>query len=918
MYNINATYGFFLINFISLYCSYLPFLKMTYYIIICNWIFNNIKFNSVGFSIVTFLLYLLSPSVFNYNFFGGFLLYPSILYNYLLSNAVVYLHPALLQLLILLVHSCLILVTLVLSLQSFDKFTLCLFKNNLHSSNLYALIFVTLLLGSFWAQQLSTWGGWWNWDPSEFILLIILYLIILINHIGTRKLYVNYILFRIWAISLGYLILYYFNQLFLDWNFHVFFSTDTELNLTQTLVVFLYLIITIRLISSFIFKYNSVRKLNMLSADWNSDVLYMCCIFAFIFNLYFVFISTYALCNLNEFKWIFFTTIFLIFSIYNQLFNLVNLTVIFNSLLSWTLTTHFFLLIVILTLIVSNPGLFMYNIACQFFIEEVWCIYWSVDLIMDKWLYMLPFNLFFTTHLFFYNNNWIDFLNLIPYEINILLFLDNSIFLLFYILVVYNMRFYSYYSWLRYLLLTPSYNFKNRLFIEKFNQTSKIHSFFGETYKSFSWHTFSSANLSNFWSTVSFFRITLMSIIVLYVLLLVYSLMFTGSNLTFIYVFKVLYYIIWRVLDYIYFFTLQIQYLFITYSIILLFNCLNTITSLQFNPIAWLNKQFAEHPFITGNTFVSKFDKDLEVNNYLLKSLISANSVKLKYSNNSSSTLLWPDNNQAHYLNLILNYYRLNFLFSLSDFIYATEINHFSSSNWLTYGLPFNLLNVSTSTTAHPRNFLAKLLPNWFLITITPQNLNPHTLNNFIYGVESATIERSNLVKLTRWVLKSPLLTTVDIRAALSLPNLLNNLNCRTNNHLITHDHTSKFLISASANYLMFRQSWYSSLNFYYKEFMPRQLNSTITLTSLNPTVNKTVSLVLCKDLCVSSLSDTLFLNKMLTYTFVKPLNYVRKVSSLNSRYDLTLIYLTEVYTAKPLHFIFNAGLFKTSLVKLH
>ena len=47
-------------------------------------------------------------------------------------------------------------------------------------SGLQILIF-TLLLGSWWALQEGSWGGWWNWDPSEVLglLVVIHYLVIL-------------------------------------------------------------------------------------------------------------------------------------------------------------------------------------------------------------------------------------------------------------------------------------------------------------------------------------------------------------------------------------------------------------------------------------------------------------------------------------------------------------------------------------------------------------------------------------------------------------------------------------------------------------------------------------------------------------------------------------------------------------------
>ncbi len=39
-------------------------------------------------------------------------------------------------------------------------------------------ILIALYLGSWWALQEGSWGGWWNWDASEFFALIILYCIV--------------------------------------------------------------------------------------------------------------------------------------------------------------------------------------------------------------------------------------------------------------------------------------------------------------------------------------------------------------------------------------------------------------------------------------------------------------------------------------------------------------------------------------------------------------------------------------------------------------------------------------------------------------------------------------------------------------------------------------------------------------------
>lgn len=35
------------------------------------------------------------------------------------------------------------------------------------------LIFTTLFLGAWWAAQEGSWGGWWNWDPSEVFGLVL-------------------------------------------------------------------------------------------------------------------------------------------------------------------------------------------------------------------------------------------------------------------------------------------------------------------------------------------------------------------------------------------------------------------------------------------------------------------------------------------------------------------------------------------------------------------------------------------------------------------------------------------------------------------------------------------------------------------------------------------------------------------------
>lgn len=59
----------------------------------------------------------------------------------------------------------------------------------LHYCNNYAPILITLLalhLGGWWAAQEGSWGGWWNWDSSEFFGLVVLSISLISCHIYTN------------------------------------------------------------------------------------------------------------------------------------------------------------------------------------------------------------------------------------------------------------------------------------------------------------------------------------------------------------------------------------------------------------------------------------------------------------------------------------------------------------------------------------------------------------------------------------------------------------------------------------------------------------------------------------------------------------------------------------------------------------
>ena len=48
--------------------------------------------------------------------------------------------------------------------------------------NVFYINFIALALGSWWALQEGTWGGWWNWDASEVLGLVVLLISLLFLH----------------------------------------------------------------------------------------------------------------------------------------------------------------------------------------------------------------------------------------------------------------------------------------------------------------------------------------------------------------------------------------------------------------------------------------------------------------------------------------------------------------------------------------------------------------------------------------------------------------------------------------------------------------------------------------------------------------------------------------------------------------
>ena len=92
-------------------------------------------------------------------------------------------------------------------------------SNKFSQSNLsvFYINFIALALGSWWALQEGTWGGWWNWDASEVLGLVVLLISLLFLHKTSGSL--NYS--KVVDSALVGLLLLIFSYFFLQLNFEL-------------------------------------------------------------------------------------------------------------------------------------------------------------------------------------------------------------------------------------------------------------------------------------------------------------------------------------------------------------------------------------------------------------------------------------------------------------------------------------------------------------------------------------------------------------------------------------------------------------------------------------------------------------------------------------------------------------------------
>ena len=211
----------FLLNNLYFFWTSLWYLYLFFFTIIFCYVF--FKFSKVSwfyftistlFIIFNFILY--KEAFFN-NFLTTDIMVNGENINILLKNSVNKIHPFLLY-----SSSSIFFVTLPMffifrrhKVLGEDAFYNMLIINKISPCLLYIL--VALYLGSWWALQEGSWGGWWNWDPSEFFGLIILFFILSFFHVKLNLKCIQW-LYYFSFISISYLFIFF---LLLQLNFSI-------------------------------------------------------------------------------------------------------------------------------------------------------------------------------------------------------------------------------------------------------------------------------------------------------------------------------------------------------------------------------------------------------------------------------------------------------------------------------------------------------------------------------------------------------------------------------------------------------------------------------------------------------------------------------------------------------------------------
>ena len=290
--------------------SYLP-IVFTSLVFISMLILRNVT--PFTLSVVTFVFYFYVVELEDFVLFNSSVLFSnpqSLLFNNLLTNLLNKYHPAVFYLSV---------VFFILNVWGDEgSYSFKLKRSSTKTQHLFnrwwgvilQLNLVALTLGSWWALQEGTWGGWWNWDPSETLGLLVSFSVLLLLHLNVTKSTVCFWLLTRRLTYYFFLCSYFFIQLNFEivshnFNFKLFHFFNSNVTLIQLLLCMLMLMLLClnKLIVHLSLAYYVLFRHRVTLLRQDNLKVYLTCS-SFLFFLSFPFISYLPI--INYFTWNFF------------------------------------------------------------------------------------------------------------------------------------------------------------------------------------------------------------------------------------------------------------------------------------------------------------------------------------------------------------------------------------------------------------------------------------------------------------------------------------------------------------------------------------------------------------------------------------------------------------------------------------
>jgi len=179
-----------------------------------NYYLNLYYYNLTTIILTILLLDIIDYLNLNINYYSYLNNYDN--YNILLVNSINKYHPGMLYI------SVLYLFSFVYYNINFKFIYVLRYFPNIHTYLIvYYIPFITILLsttlffGSWWAYQEGSWGGWWNWDPSEVFGLLFFVLFMYLSHQSKLTLNIS----KYFSTSILYLYMFVIVYILLQINF---------------------------------------------------------------------------------------------------------------------------------------------------------------------------------------------------------------------------------------------------------------------------------------------------------------------------------------------------------------------------------------------------------------------------------------------------------------------------------------------------------------------------------------------------------------------------------------------------------------------------------------------------------------------------------------------------------------------------